>query len=64
MGIILRNAEVKLGYFYASGNETALLELFQVSKLGDVDSLILRLRTLVPSIATGFEMVHLRRHQH
>ena len=46
MGIVLRNAEVKLGYFYASGNETALLEPFQVSKLGDVDSLILRLRTL------------------
>ena len=46
MGIVLRNAEVKLGYFYASRNETALPAPFQISKLGDVDSLILRLRTL------------------
>ena len=46
MGIVLRNTEGELRYFYASGNETALLEPFQISKLGDVDSLILRLRTL------------------
>ena len=46
MGIVLRNTEGELPYFYASGNETALLEPFQISKLGDVDSLILRLRTV------------------
>ena len=43
-GIVLRNTEGELRYFYASGNESTLDEPFQISKKEDVNALILRLK--------------------
>lgn len=43
--IVLRNTDGELRYFYASGNETSLEEPFQISKKGDIETLMLRLKT-------------------
>lgn len=42
MGVVLRNAEGELCYFFKSGNESVLAEHFQISSQQDVDKLILR----------------------
>lgn len=42
MGVVLRNAEGELCYFFKSRNESVLAEHFQISSQQDVDKLILR----------------------
>lgn len=43
-GIVLRNAEGELKYFYASGNDSVLSEPYQISSQKDLENLILLLR--------------------
>lgn len=44
LGIVLRNAEGELRYFYASENDSVLNEPYQISQKKDLDNLLLVLR--------------------